>query len=359
MSEWDWFYTYEFEARTRGERTKVRMAGVHREAYELREDDPQRALALYEEGRRLARALDEPWWALFYDHWRATALLFFLRDFSRVLDLAVQATLEVRKPAYRNFPFRFSVQRNLVSAYLGIDPAGYAAVAEEALRFLESEISREGEDKYLLQGSKAELALEREEWESARRLCLESLGWAAAEDDRGMAEHTSVFDYSMLCEVDWKLGDWQALAEHAAVGEELARRVGHSLELAEFLLWQALLARRAGDEERGRRLCRRAAARVGRLRMPPDVFYHDALCAFHEQGGGVEAALRAREEELGLLRDKGRFAYECRVHVHRCRLRARLGRLTEADLAAARTAAGKLRDPSPHLAELEDLTASA
>jgi hypothetical protein len=247
------------------------------------------------------------------------------------------------------------VQRNLISAYLGIDPAGYAAVVAEALGYLEGEINREGEDKYLLQGSKAEYAFERGDWEAARRLCQESLAWAAVEDDRGMAEHTSVFDYSMLCEVEWKIGDWTALAEHATVGEVLARRVGHTLELGEFLLWQALLARRAGDEARARRLCRRATARVGRLRMPPDVFYHDALSAFHEADGDLERALAAREEELALLRNKGRFAYETRVHVHRCRLLARLGRLTGADLADAGASADRLRDSAPYRQELEQI----
>ena len=355
MSEWDWFHDYEMDARLRGDERRVRMATAHHEAYDLRELDPHRALALYDEGHRLARALNEPWWALFYDHWRATALLFFLRDFSNVLDLCVRATLEARKPMYQQFPFRFSVQRNLISAYLGIEPAGYAPVVAEALAYLESEITLEGEDKYLLQGSKAEYAFERGDWETARQMCLQSLAWAAVEEDRGMAEHTSVFDYSMLCEVEWKLGNWAALAEYAEVGEGLARRVGHTLELGEFLLWQSLLARRAGDEARGRRLCRRATGRISRMRMPPDVFYHDALCAYHEAHGDLDQALQAREEELALLRHKGRFAYEARVHVHRCRLLARLGRLSNADVSAARAAARRLRDPAPLRTELDQI----
>jgi hypothetical protein len=355
MSEWDWFHDYEMDARLRGDEARLRMATVHHEAYDLREIDPHRALALYEEGHRLARTFKEPWWTLFYDHWRATALLFFLRDFSGVLDLAVRATLEARKPQYQQFPFRFSVQRNLISAYLGIDPAGYAGVVSEALAYLEGEISREGEDKYLLQGSKAEYAFERGDWETARRMCEQSLAWAAVEDDRGMAEHTSVFDYSMLCEVEWKVGDWTALAEHADVGEGLARRVGHTLELSEFLLWQALLARRAGDEARARRLCRRATGRVSRMRMPPDVFYHDALCAYYEANGDLERSLQARDEELALLRNKGRIAYEARVHVHRCRLLARLERLSGDEVTVARAAADRLRDPAPYHAELEEI----
>jgi hypothetical protein len=355
MSEWDWFHEYEREARLRGDERRIRMAVAQHEAYALREADPQRALALYEEGHRLARTLNEPWWSLFYDHWRTTALLFFLRDFSSVLDLAVRATLEARKAQYQHFPFRFSVQRNLISAYLGIDPAGYADVVAEALKYLEGEITHEGEDKYLLQGSKAEYAFERGDWEAARQMCLKSLAWAAVEEDRGMAEHTSVFDYSMLCEVEWKLGDWEALAEHAEVGEALARRVGHTLELSEFLLWQALLARRAGDDALGRRLCRRALGRVSRMRMPPDVFYHDALCAYHEAGGQLDRSLQARDEELALLRNKGRFAYESRVHVHRCRLLAQLQRLTDADVSAARLAADRLHDPSRFQTELDHI----
>ncbi|MFO0928288.1 MAG: hypothetical protein U0736_14820 [Gemmataceae bacterium] len=89
--------------------------------------------------------------------------------------------------------------------------------------------------------------------------------------------------------------------------------------------------------------------------MPPDASYRDAECAFHEAGGGLERALAVREREREQVRGRGRLAYECECELKRCRLLHRLGRLSAADLAAARTAAGRLRQPAGAQAAIDRL----
>src|SRR5262245_54254759 len=107
-SVWDWVAEYEASARAAGDEARVRLTQIHPLAYQYRETDPDRALALFEEGRRQAVALDEPWWVLFFDHWRCTARMHFQRDFRGVLDLAVALALEARKPAYEQHPLRLA-----------------------------------------------------------------------------------------------------------------------------------------------------------------------------------------------------------------------------------------------------------
>jgi hypothetical protein len=96
-----------------------------------------------------------------------------------------------------------------------------------------------------------------------------------------------------------------------------------------------------------------AAAYRRRLKALPHSNYYDALAEYHELGGDLSTALAVRDRELAGIRDKGRLAYECTVHIKRCRLLARAGQLQATDLAAARAAAGKLRQPLSYLAEIE------
>jgi hypothetical protein len=276
-----------------------------------------------------------------------------------VLDLAVQNTLEARKPQYAQFPLRFSIQRNLVEAYVGIDPAGYAEPIVQSLDHLERQVPAEGGDKYLVLGTRREFALEMDQLDLAEAVTVRSLELADAERDRHCGVHHAAFNYRGLCEVAWRRGDCDLLASAAHSGEEAARQVDLRMELAEFLVWQGLVARIEGDETRAQRLVRQALARVQRLLMPPDRAFYEALCGFHERGGQPERALKVRRGELRTIAGMGRSAYESRCRHRVCALLARLGEPLDDDLAAAREAARKLKQPGPSLDQLDRLAAGS
>src|SRR5262245_18055988 len=137
MSFWTWIDDCRAEYQKNGDEERLRMTYFRSQAYEFRETDPDRALALLREGRKLAERLREPWWVVYYGQYRAESLIHFKRDYRQVLDLTVQSSLEVRKPLLAQYPGRFGVYRNLISAYVGIDPFGYAEAIQEALDYLE------------------------------------------------------------------------------------------------------------------------------------------------------------------------------------------------------------------------------
>jgi hypothetical protein len=352
MTDRDWFGHFEALARVRGDGERLRLVQLAYEADLFRETNPDRMLALIDEGRHLARRLDEPWWALFYDDRRAGALMKYKGDALAGLELAVRNALEARKPCYEQFPWRFRVHDHLVVAYLNTDPAGYAGEIREALDWLGRDVPAEGSPRYLLLARRRWLASELGLAGEAESLARQALELAEDDPDQLIARSHAVFCYSHLCELAWQRRDWEGLAGLAAAGEELARQVGHQLELAEFHMWQALLARRAGDEESARRRWRQATRRVAQLGMPPDHIYFDAVCAYHEHGGEGPLALAARGRELELLAGKGRWAAEVRCRTERCALLVRLGRPPAAELALARAAAGRLRRPEAALARL-------
>lgn len=355
MTDHEWFRQSEAEARARGDEVRLRMVQLVYEADTYRETNPDYMLGLIEEGRVLARQLAEPWWALFYDDRKAGALMKYKGDALRGLELAVRNALEVRKSLYEAFPWRFRVYDHLIVGYLNTDPAGYAREIREALDWLAQDVPQEGSPKYLLLARRRWLASELGEMAEAEELARRALSLAAEDPDQVTARSHSVFCFSHLCEMAWLRRDWEMLSEVAGVGEELGRDVGHQLEVAEFQAWQALLARRAGDEETARKRWRHAARRVALLGMPPDHIYFDALCAFHEEGGEAELALQARGKELALLVGRGRHASEVRCRLERLRLLVKLGRRVEEEVELARGVVKRLRKPEEALLRVDEI----
>src|SRR4051794_15484005 len=106
MSVWQWVDEFRRDARARGDEDRLRLLSLHSSAQMRISSDPERALDLLREARTLAVKTDEPWWVLLSDHWRLQVLLHYPFDSRPVLDGAVRATLEARKPEYARLPQR-------------------------------------------------------------------------------------------------------------------------------------------------------------------------------------------------------------------------------------------------------------
>ncbi|MFO0876480.1 MAG: hypothetical protein U0840_03825 [Gemmataceae bacterium] len=359
MTARDWIDEFEHQARTANDPHRLRLVQLVYEADRYRETDPDQMLAFIAEGRTLARQLSEPWWELFYDDRRAGALMKYKGEAATGLELAVRNALEVRKPIYAQFPWRYRIHDHLVVGYLNTDPAGYATEIREALDWMADTMPLVGSPRYLLLARRRWLASEVGDCREAERLARQALDMAASDPDQLTAQSHATFCYSHLCEIVAAREEWDTLGDLAREGERLAFQMGHQLELAEFHMWQALLARREGNSEQAARWFRQATRRVAQLGMPPDHIYFDAWCAFHEQGGEPAEALAVREHELRLLVGRGRWAAEARCRTQRLWLQVQLGQPVEADLEAARAVVRRLRCPDEPLTRLAAVEAAA
>jgi hypothetical protein len=357
MTIWDWIHDFEQQARAAGDHERLRLAGLHSAAYAYRQSDPDRMLSILEEGRRLARALNEPWWVLFFEHWTLETLIYYKDDYREVIERGVRAMLELRKPIFDHYPLRFGIYCNLIAAYLCVDPRGYAGAIREALEYLQTQVPVEGGDRYLLQARRHWFAYELGDLESAQQLAVEELALADCDPDRHTACHHEVDTYKALCWIAYRRRDYAGLARWASTGEQHARGISYRYELALFLLWQALCARRDRDELTAKRLCRAGTAMMGRLGQPPGESYFDALAGFHELGEDFNSAWRVRQRELETTLGKGQFAYECLVRLKRVRLLVRIGLPTQEEVEAVRLAMTRLREPAWYLGELERVLA--
>ncbi len=353
MSVWDWIEEFAAEANANGDEERLRLWEIQMRAFNHGKENPDLMLAALDEGRALAQQLNEPWWVLHFDHWRLQALLHYKLDYRDVLDLAVRATLEARKPSFAQLPQRICLHEDLIYSYLGIDPLGNADAIRAALDYMRTEVTEDLDCRYCVQNCRTEFALLRGALAEAEESARVTLAMADEDVHRGTAEHHAAYAHCDLCEIAHRRQDWDALREWSTEGETLARRTDEHLKVAEFLLWQALLARRDGDEELARRHLRRALSRSRRVRSLPGTAYYNVLCAYHELGGELDRALEVRDLELRRLEGKGRLHDETRCRVKRCRLLGQLGRPLDVELAEARTAARRLRDPGPHLEELD------
>jgi hypothetical protein len=356
MNIWDWFNDCRFEWQDAGDDERLRLVDLHHEGFRHQETDPETTLALFTEGRQLAQKLNEPWWVLFYDVWRVIAYLSYLRDFKRGLELAVACAVEVRKPQFAGHPWRIACFNELTYAYVNVDPVGYAEQIQQTLDFLETEIPPgPNDDRLVMMNFKRNFYRGVGRYEDAYQTALAEINLAHSDQQLDRSWY-AVAGICALCWICWKRGAWDEVAHFADATAEMASlHDNRQAELAEATAWHAVLARRQGDEERARRAYRRAAARMGRLGAPANAEYFDALCLFHEMAGGTAEALRARDRELAALDGRGQLAYECDVHLERCRLKKALGRLTADDVATARRAAGLLKQPARWLARIEAL----
>jgi hypothetical protein len=355
MNVWDWVAEFRAEALAAGDQQRLRLVDLNHFAYQHRYTNPDQMLALLGEGRRLAEILDEPWWTLFSDYWCIEAILTYKGDYRHLVDRAVSLTLEARKPLHDRHPLRFNIHLILVRAYLGVDPCGHARAIQEALDYLQAHVPAEGSVKYLLLFAQQAFAQELGLWERAREVSFRTLTLLDSEPNAYTARHYRVWGHAELCPVLHRLAEWDLLREFAVSGEELARQHSDQYEVARLLAWQALAARRQGDENVARRCLRLATATMNRLGIAPAPSYYTALCASHELGGQLTAAWQVRERQLQTLLNKGQFAAECQCRLERCRLLAQMGQPLQAELAAARQAAGSLRDPRAVLEQLDRL----
>ena len=221
MSIWKWVQDFRRDAWEQGDEERLRLAGMVDEAYPHFEADPDRALAILLEARRLAEMLVEPRWVLFYEHWRLQVLLFHKCDYRDAVSLAVKAAVESAKPQHSDFPHRVCLQEDLINAYAGIDPLGYEDAIEQALQYMQREVTRDMECRHCVESCRFRFEADRGRLEAAKAAALRGL--ALAEEEYSAFYLASAF--WNLCVVAHRTGDFGALSEWAQAGEESARQV--------------------------------------------------------------------------------------------------------------------------------------
>ena len=348
MSIFDWIWQHAERAYAARDRERYRLTVLTREAVPLIQDDPDRALALLEEGRALAEALDEPWFARFFEHWTIQALLFHKRDPNKALPLAEAAVAETAKPDYAEFPQRICLREDVITSYLHRDPLGYTREIEDAIGYMSAEISDDCACRHCLAGLRTEFLLVQGHLEAAENAALEAIraAWPASD------YHHALAAYASLCQISFERGDWPKLRHWASAGKTFEGQDVAKSSIDELLLWLAAALRRTGDLGSAAHEYRRVRAHTRRQASVPSPGFFDALFAYHEVDPDPRPAQAACTLELEQLAGHGEIVRECTVRLRRRDLLRRRGLPVAEEDAAIRSLASALRDPQPVLARL-------
>ena len=222
MSIWDWVQRSGWEAQVEGGE-KARLYPLFQEAMELEKRDPEGGIAMLEQAVALAKRVREPWWELFYEHWKLQNTVFKQRDFKTSLPCAVRCTVEARKPIYAHFPQRVCLHEDLITCYVAIDPVGYAPLIRDALDYMDKEIAPGVECRGCHYELRADFLAATSD-PDALKAAFEFLRVCEEEDD---GFHYA-YGCALLCRVLYLHAPEDArrlIGDIAKDGEELARRL--------------------------------------------------------------------------------------------------------------------------------------
>jgi hypothetical protein len=356
---WDDFWRYYHRWQASGDRVRLAMADLIHEGFRWQETDPERSFATFTRGRDEAIRLDEPWWVLFFEDWRLTALTSYVKDYTRALPLAMELMVKLESPIYRNHDWRNGILTDVLYTYVRTDPVGFQAEIERGFRHLDAEIPPGPVvDRHVLLNRQRTFLIALERWQEAFDQAEMSL--ALVDQDPEESTHTwynawILFDLCEICHAldkpDLVIVYAEHLAEVSKHGEQLRRT------LAWAWCWRAVAERTLGDNNGAIRSLHKGVQSLNGLEC------RDEICAnpiaiFHELAGEVRTALTVRDRELACIVGQGWLHRESGIHLQRCRLLSTLGELTQSDVDAAHLAVAKLRVPERFLGKLATIVAS-
>jgi len=358
--EWDEFNRRVEEWEAIGDLQRLALAPLLHQGFECQETDPERSLVIFTQGRDEARRLHEPWWVLFFESWRLNALTSFLEDFSRAQPLAMELMVCFNSSQAANHPERETVLTNVLETYASIDPIGYREDLERGFAYQEGRIEQGPVSaRFVLNYRRRSYLCSIGRWNDAYDLAMQSLALI----DQCPSTYTKTWHCAwalyQVCHICHMLGRTNELASYADQMAELsATNQQLSRTKADAHFWRAMTQCQRGDKRDASRSFRQGMRLLGNVEKR-DSICANSIAAYREQEGELQAALGVRDRELVEVTQKGMFHRICQVQLERCRLLAKMDRITAADLQTARLCANQLLCPEWFLKKLDQFETSA
>jgi hypothetical protein len=329
------------------------VAEFHQKFYQalsLRDFDPTAAVEGMTAASRMAREAGNLTAVIYMDHWILQILIFTLKDFSRAYDLAVKTALEARKPIYQQMMERVCVHEDLIFTYIGIDPVGYSKLIEDAIDYMDREISDSSECRYCLLEARSTFELSCGRLDKARPAVQRYIS-----STESRSPHHFGIAHAKMCEYLYAAGEWENLLYYAQQGRE-ALGDQHPEYMALVLAAQALARRKLGNDGEAQTMYRLATAKAATIKGAMHHVYYDLLCDFHLSVGNIQQAIQLRERQLHELTNKGQPFWEALTRLKVIRLLKQTGKTYTAEVERIRQLAATLKQPDVILSQLATLT---
>jgi hypothetical protein len=346
---WAWFNSFHWEASAKNDHQRLRLWKIFDHAFDLREKNPEQAMAMLREAIALAEQLQEPWMALFYEYWLAEMLIFHLSRHEEGLELATRLVTRCSNEAYLDCPSRARVFITLIAAYCKIDMLSYTDEIGAMIATMESSIPLDDDTHLRLRYYRASLWMELQDNQRAWDDGLQYLEMSTNNDFR-LSDA-----YLLLCHLSYLQQDDRSALDYAYLIEERAFSSERYSVVASSYYWQACLLLPHEPDE-ARRLFLRGIAQDNLLNLPQNLNLLYGRARYYEAQGEFETSLALWDEQIPQMNPQtpNRQTYFY-IFLRRCFVLRQLGRLTEADVEQARQAARRMRKPERYFAQMDVL----
>lgn len=312
------------------------------EGFDQRHENPAKATQLMRQASALAKEEGDLHEALFMDHWILQTVISISDDYALGLELAVQTTVEARKPMYKGQMERICVHDDLIRAYIGIDPIGQSKLIQDAIDYMEKEADPSVQCYFCLMSIRSTFELAFGATDRAENAITRYLSECALDDD-----HHRAIALMRRCELEALRQNWEAALSFANTAM-LAIGSNEQLqdELPTMLAAKALASHHLGQADDAARFAQQAVYKAAQFPYPMNRVYYKMLCDYYELTGQAPLALEQRQHQLAALVGKGQPYWESLVRLEYARLSKQLGQPYHEQGEAIRALAAKLKQPN-------------
>jgi hypothetical protein len=344
---WRWCREYDNQALREGNHQKQQLMQllIQAERYKDRTQHDE-ALSFYDEGRQLAKSLNEPCWELLFESLIAETHVYYRADKKKGLDTMIRVATRSYQPAYQYCLMRSRVLCNLAALYFQLDFFGYEDKIREMLDVIQSDIPLD-EDTYLrMRQLEADFHFEHERFDAAKEQTLVTM---AQSHGNAFRMRTA---YHVLHRIAFAQGEIDLALTYARETERYAIQCVTPRRTAEAILWEASYERRLQLPTAWQTLSR-AMNFYKDYELPLVGNYYSALCDYYEQDNKPDKAMELRQEQMKTAPDFGSFSYIVETHIDLCRLMGRIGLPLDDALQQASAAATDCLKPDVYVERLK------
>ena len=315
----------------------------------LYNEQAEQAKDTFESGAKIARLHQLPCMELLFEYQVCQVYVYYTYDQKAAVDYAVRLVTKLPRPEYvdcRNE--HVAVYDIMTHAYFYRDCLGYEKEIRESLDYVKQNLTMRYESRLRMDYILTELEYENGNYQEARNKAMQyvaeaEFAHAYRKSDGYLAARRAVY----------ALGEIDIAYKYAEMDVTVSQSGSYQRGAADALLWQAVYAKRLGNDGAAQQLYQRSIAQYERFTIAPSLTYFDAAAEYYELMGDNERALKLREAQFDELPARGSLHDMALAHLQYCRLLGRMGKPVDAALVKARAFVNTLRKPEAHETALQ------
>ena len=300
----------------------------------------EQAQETFEKGADLARRHQLHCQELSFEQNICQMYIYHHYDQKAAVDNAVRLVAKVARSQYADCTYEHvAVYDIMTHAYFYRDCLGYEKEIRESLDYIEQNLPMWQDTRLRIDYIRAELEYEHGRYQPARDMALKNVA------DAEFAHNYRKSDALVVARrAAFALGEIDLAHQYAAMDVT----VGSERGVAYALTWQAVYAKRLGNDVAAELLFQRGLAQYKQFNIVHGLNYFDAVAEYYELYGASDKALELRQAQFQTLPARGSLHDMAIAHLQYCRLLGRMGKPVDAALQQAREFISMLRQPAVH-----------